>query len=152
ADGWTFPSTITHNTTGGNSGGYISSTYSSSATSSTQYWLAPSKFLGNLVVRSLGEELTFSLQQSHAGTANLSSGDIRVERAGTAIVFEFTEKPAVAPEWTTYTIRLDETAGWKMTSTSGALATRAQIVSVLTNITAIQIRASYITNAAYTAA
>ncbi len=152
ADGWTFPSTITHNTTGGNSGGYISSTYSSSATSSTQYWLAPSKFLGNLVVRSLGEELTFSLQQSHAGTANLSSGDIRVERAGTAIVFEFTEKPAVAPEWTTYTIRLDETAGWKMNSTSGALATRAQIVSVLTNITAIQIRASYITNAAYTAA
>src|SRR5690606_21293620 len=45
-----------------------------------------------------------------------------------------------------------ETAGWKMNSTSGALATRAQIVSVLTNITAIQIRASYITNAAYTAA
>ncbi len=147
-DGWTFTAAVTHSATGGNTGGYISSTYSAAGSSTTQYWRAPSKFFGNLVVRSLGENLTFSMQQSHAGTTNVFTGDVRIENGGNAIVFELADKPAVTPEWTTYTIRLDETAGW--TWNSGNAATREQIIYIMTNVTALEFRASYVTNASYT--
>lgn len=148
-EGWTFSAAITHNSNGGNTGGFISSTYSANATSTAQYWSAPSKFLGGLAVRSLGEYLTFSMQQSHTGTANISFGDVRIENGGSVIIFQLPTKPALAPAWSTYTVKLDETAGWKWSS-GGADATREQIIQVLSNVTAIEFRASYITNASYT--
>ncbi|HYC84718.1 MAG TPA: FG-GAP-like repeat-containing protein, partial [Chryseosolibacter sp.] len=147
ADGWTFSDAVVHDP-----GGYISSTYSASATSSTQYWSAPSKFLGNHVVKSAGMNLKFDLQQSVAGTSSHANGDVRIESPGFTLVYSFPVKPATAPGWTTYELKLDETAGWRINSTTGSLATRSQVMNVITNITAIEIRASYATQNPYTAA
>ena len=78
-DGWTFSSPHTYNATGGNPGGYISATYSSSTNASAQYWIAPAKFRGNHVVKSIDMSLSFDLQQSESGTASFGSGDVRIE-------------------------------------------------------------------------
>ncbi len=156
ADGWFFfdggtgsSTPGTFNAAGGNPGGYISLTYSSN-TSFEQSWVAPGKFLGNQVTRSLGMNLLFSLQQSAAGASSFNNGEVRIESGGTAIVVTLTPKPAVAPSWTNYSLRLDETQVWRIGSTTGPVATRTQIIQVLTNITALEIRGTYMTNAAYT--
>lgn len=156
-EGWTFfngtfgsltPGTF--NASGGNPGGYISMSYSSNTSIAVQSWIAPSAYLGNHVVKSFGMNFSFDLQQSATGTNSNTNGDVRIENGGTAIVFSLPVKPAVAPAWSSYSLRLDETQGWRMNSTTGALATRAQITQVLSNITAIEIRGTYVTNATYT--
>jgi len=160
ADGWTFifpsvPLTPNHATTGGNPAGFVSYTYSSfvytNFTAGTQVWKAPAKFVGNQVLRSMGMNLRFDLQQSQAGTLSDVNGDVIIRSAGsTSIVCSLATKPATAPAWSSYSIKLDETQGWRMQNMSGALATRNQIIAVLTNISSIEIRGSYATNASYT--
>ncbi len=151
ADGWTFldssPLTVNHNPSNGNPGGYVSVTYSSNTTSVSESWFAPAKFLGSHLVRSFGENFRFDLQQSPAGTVSPNKGDVRIENGGVAIVFSLPVKPAVAPAWSSYTIKLDETGGWRLGSLTGAAATRTQIIHVLSNITSLEINGSYITNA-----
>lgn len=154
ADGWTFysngtPVTINHNTTNGNPGGFVATApYSSNATATSQGWFAPAKFLGQKALRSYGMNLRFDLQQSFAGTSSSGQGDVRIGGAGFYIVFSLAVKPAVAPAWSSYTIKLDETGGWRVGSTGGALATKTDIIRALSNITTIEIRGTYITNAA----
>lgn len=157
ADNWTFfngatgsSTPGTFNNSGGNPGGFVSMTYSSNTSITVQSWIAPSKFLGNQVARSFGMNFLFSLQQSTTGTNSNTNGDVRIESGGQVLVFSLLSKPSVAPAWSAYTLRLDETQGWRMGSTAGALATRSQIIQVLTNITAIEIRGTYVTNATYT--
>lgn len=154
-EGWTFFNSSTsfepdYNTTGGNPGGYLSHTYSSSIGSTQQYWTAPQKFIGSKVVKSFGMLLRFDLQQSQVGTNSVNTGDIRITGGGISIVYSLPEKPAVAPAWTSYAIRLDETENWRVTSITGALATRDDIIRALTNITSLQIRGTYVTANPYT--
>lgn len=126
-------------------------TYSASTTTTTESWFAPAKFLGNLVVRSLGQDFKFDLQQSIAGTGSTPGiAEIRIENGGSVLVYQLPVKPAVAPAWNSYSIKLDETGGWLWSSTSGSAATRSQIIQVLTNVTSIEIRGTYATNATYT--
>lgn len=159
ADGWTLFNGATgaslvptFSATGGNpSGGHIFLSYNASATTTVQSWIAPSKFLGNHVVRSLGMNLSFDLMQSVASTTSGPQGSVRIENGGNVIIYTFsaTERPGTS--WRSYTLKLDETGGWRWSTFNGAVATRSQIISVLTNITAIEIRASYATNITYTA-
>jgi gliding motility-associated-like protein len=156
ADGWTFsnngtPITVNHNASNGNPGGFVSTApYSANSTATSQGWFAPAKFLGSHVAKSYGMNLRFDLQQSVAGTASSGQGDVRiVGNSGFDIVFSFPVKPAVAPAWSSYTLKLDETGGWRVNSTGGALATQADVIRALTNITALEIRGTYITNASY---
>jgi len=160
ADGWTFYNAsftsigVTHNSTNGNPGGYISVTYASNSgttnantNNNNQVWFAPPKFLGNHLVRSLGMNLKFDLQQSQAGVA--SGVDVVIQSGGSYIYYNLPVKPAVAPAWSSYTLPLDETISW--TYSSGAtIATRNQIIGILTNVTSIEIRGTYGTNATYT--
>jgi Laminin B (Domain IV)/IPT/TIG domain len=152
-DGWTFlnngtPVTVNHNSTNGNPGGYVSATYSSNATATSQGWFAPSKFLGYQVAKSYGMNLRFDLQQAFAGTSSSGQGDVRIQTsAGFDIVFSLPIKPAVAPAWSSYTIKLDETAGWRVNATSGVLATKTDVIRALSNIVVLEIRGTYITNA-----
>lgn len=156
ADGWTFfdgstPITVNHQSGNGNPGGFVSATYSSSISATTESWFAPAKFLGSLVVRSLGKDFKFDLQQSFAGSgSNSGIAEIRIERDGNVLIYQLPVKPAVAPLWTSYSIKLDESAGWLWSSTSGSPATRSQIINILSNVTSIEIRGTYGTNASYT--
>ncbi|HMJ70118.1 MAG TPA: FG-GAP-like repeat-containing protein [Cyclobacteriaceae bacterium] len=151
ADGWTFlnsatPVTVTHQPANGNPGGFASVTYSSNVNLTTQHWIAPSKFLGSHLVRSLGMQLKFNLQQSIAGVG--AGYDVRIESGGTFIYLSGIPKPAVAPAWTSYSFTLDETGGWYY-SAGAIVATRAHIKSILSNVTSIEIRGTYGTNGAY---
>ncbi|MFO0508167.1 MAG: FG-GAP-like repeat-containing protein, partial [bacterium] len=155
ADGWTFlnsatPITPNHSTTGGNPAGFISAAYSASVGTSTQSWIAPAKFLGSQVLRSMDMNLRFDLQQSQAGTNSNANGDVRIESTSIRLVYSLPVKPAVAPGWSSYSLKLDEIQGWRLNNTTGAFATRTQIIAVLSNITAIEIRGTYATNATYT--
>jgi len=160
ADGWTFFNasnnsiSFTHNVANGNPGGYVSATYSSSSGTgnavtnlNNQVWFAPAKFRGNHLVRSLGLNLKFDLQQSQAGA--VSGFDVIIENANNYIYFNLPVKPAVSPTWSSYTLALDETISWRYNS-GGAIASRQQIIGILTNVTSIEIRGTYATNAAYT--
>ncbi|HPM29709.1 MAG TPA: FG-GAP-like repeat-containing protein, partial [Chryseolinea sp.] len=153
AEGWTFTSvstsiTVNHQTSGGNPGSYVSATYSSNASATVQNWIAPAKFRGNQLLRSLGMQLKFDLQQSQAGTG--AGYDELIRNGGNFIYLSgITPKPAVAPAWTSYSFTLDETGGWYYSS-GAALATRTQIKGILGNVTSIEIRGTYATNAAYT--
>ncbi|MBI3219418.1 MAG: VCBS repeat-containing protein [Bacteroidetes bacterium] len=152
ADGWTFLNTSTsvplaYSSTGGNPGGFVSATYSSNTGVTIQNWIAPSKFLGNQLARALGMTLKFDLQQSQAGATG--GFDVRIENGSSFIYFVLPAKPAVAPAWSSYTLTLDETTAWKY-SAGNVTATRDQIISILRNVTSIEIRGTYATNAAYT--
>jgi gliding motility-associated-like protein len=160
ADGWTFYNAsftsiaVTHNPANGNPGGYISATYASASNTTNantnlnnQVWFAPSKFLGNHLIKSLGMNLKFDLQQSQTGTA--SGVDVVIQSGGTYIYFNLPLKPAVAPAWSSYSLPLDETISW-IYSSGATIATRSQIMGILTNVTSIEIRGSYATNATYT--
>src|SRR5687767_8284483 len=154
-DGWTFlnngtPVTVNHNASNGNPGGFVSTAaYSSNATAASQGWFAPAKFLGPHAARSYGMNLRFDLQQSSNGTSSSGQGDVRIETdAGFDIVFSLATKPSVAPTWSSYSIKLDETSGWRVGSTGGALATKEDVIRALSNIVKIEIRGTYITNAA----
>ncbi|MBX2895693.1 MAG: VCBS repeat-containing protein [Cyclobacteriaceae bacterium] len=154
ADGWTFlnngsPVTVNHNASNGNPGGYVATVpYSSNSTATSQGWFAPAKFLGQKALRSYGMNFSFDLQQALAGTFSSVQGDVRIGAPGFYIVFSLVVKPAVAPAWSSYTIKLDETAGWRVGGTGGALATKTDIIRALSNIATIEIRGTYITNAA----
>ncbi len=155
ADGWTLLNTATtltpiQSASGGNPGGFISATYSSTTAASTQNWIAPAKFLGNQVVRSIDMNIRFDMQQSQAGTASNINGDIRIESNSTILVYSLPTKPVVAPGWSSYSLKLDETQGWRITTTTGSLATRTQIIQVLSSITSIEIRGTFATNTSYT--
>lgn len=157
ADGWTFYhgpsatfSTVIHSTSGGNPNGYISVTYASQInTSAIQYWIAPAKYLGTKVAQCLDMNLKLDLQQSIAGTNSSTRGDIRIKNGNNLIVLTLSSKPAVAPAWSSYSIPLNETGGWQW-GYGGPLATRAQVKSILSNVTAIEINGTYAANAAYT--
>ena len=157
ADGWTIffgasGASIpgTHNPTGGNPDGHASLTYAS-ATNSVQSWIAPAKFRGNKVVRSLGMNLRFDLQQSIASTNPGNQGDVRIESSVGTIIYVFAIADRPTTTWRSYSIKLDETAGWRWNSTTGALATRSQIKAALGDIDALEIAASYAQNVSYTA-
>jgi gliding motility-associated-like protein len=150
ADGWTFfssstPIPVTHQPANGNPAGYVSVTYASNTAATVQNWIAPSKFSGNRLARSLGMQLKFNLQQSLAGTG--AGYDVIIRSGGNFLYQSGIPKPAVAPAWTSYSFTLDETGGWYY---SAAPATRGQVKLVLANITSIEIRGTYATNASYT--
>jgi Laminin B (Domain IV)/IPT/TIG domain len=137
----------------GNPGGFMNAspptTGGSTNTSMTWYWLAPLKFLGK-ADWSYRAVMTFDLQQSVAGTDNSQSDIIIVGPSSKSIHLRFADKPAVSPAWRSYSIALDETAGWRNGSVGGTVALKFQIKEVLSNITAIYIRCKFINAVGYT--
>ncbi|MBX2895694.1 MAG: VCBS repeat-containing protein [Cyclobacteriaceae bacterium] len=158
AEGWTAThtggtaATFNHQVAGGNPGGFVSvappTAGGSVNTSFAWYWNAPSTFFGNYDF-SYGSNLKLDLQQSVAGTDNTVS-DVIIYSGGNTLHFNFATKPAVSPAWTSYTIALDETAGWRWNSVGGSVALKAQIKIVLANITGIRIRCKYSNTTGYT--
>jgi gliding motility-associated-like protein len=147
-DGWTALDnqsgpTPTYKPTGGNSGGYIEMIDGVAGTAT--YFVAPAKFLGNRST-SYGATLKFDLQVSI--TPNSSTAGVQLIGGGTTLVRLLPTLPAVAPNWTSYSFKLDETENWRISSTTGPIATQAQIMTVLDSLTALRINGEYNTSAA----
>lgn len=155
-EGWTagtisgVVATSSYQSTGGNPGGFGSvappTSGGSTNTSFGWYWNAPAKFFG-IYDFSYGSLFKVDLQQSTLGTDNTQS-DVIIYSGSNSIHYNFPVKPAVSPAWSSYTIALDETASWRWGN--GALAVKAQIKIILSNITGIRIRCKYINASGYT--
>lgn len=146
-DGWTASDNQTgpapaYLTSNGNPGGFIQVVDGVAGTAT--YFNAPAKFLGDKSDYYRGT-LHFDLQVDV--TPNSSTAGVRLTGGGLVLVKLLPELPAVSPGWTSYSFALDETEGWRLTSTTGNFATAADIEVVLTSLTALQINGEYSTAA-----
>jgi Laminin B (Domain IV) len=122
--------------TNGNPGGYISQ---SDPDGATWFWNAPVKLLGDQSA-AYGGFLKFDLRQS-ATDSPFSSADVILTGQGITLVFAYTNHPGT--DWTSYNIRLVESAGWKTENLDGAIPTQADFQAVLKSMTALRIRGEY---------
>lgn len=144
ADGWTatgdIAGPVTWLATGGNPGGNIS--IADAVTGGTTYFVAPAKFLGNQL-DSYGAFLSFDLRQSYTGAANqFDASDIILTGAGITLVYDTPVNPG-NNLWTSYNVSLTESAGWHISTLTGALPTQAQMEATLADLTDLQIRAEF---------
>jgi hypothetical protein len=149
AEGWTMsdvnlsnPFTVNHHSTGGNPGGYVSASGASSPYS--HYFTSPAKFNGNITYFSYGQDLKFDIQINQTGATHSSYGDVEIKsNTGSYLAYTLPSFPAVAPAWSTFTVRLDETSNWRINSTGGPVATKQQVLQFLSNVQSIRININY---------
>jgi gliding motility-associated-like protein len=151
ADGW---STIvvnasqsyapTYNSTGGNPAGNLSvdlTTASPYYFYPDRFFDAPAKFLGNKSL-SYNRALTFDLQQTQNGSNN-TAAEVVITGGGISIYYPITVFPSTS-SWSSYSVLLKETAGWKTGFVGGAATTLNEMKTVLANITSFRIRSQFI--------
>ncbi len=146
ADGWTLTgngdiTVPTLMSTGGNPGGHICG--KDAKDGDTWYFVAPSKFLGN-VTKAAGKRITWDIKQ---GTIfnQIRGRDLVLNGGGLALTYNIRSAPGL--EWTPYSVRLDDTSGWLVENgggNTGAKATSDDIASVLRNLTSLRIRGEFV--------
>lgn len=150
-DGDNLTATIVQTSTGGNPDGYISGDVPFDIYPAF-FWYAPAKFLGNLTYNSFGQTLSYSQQQLVTGDNGeyngnyyeIYSADLVISSGGTSIYYHTSPKPTLKPAWSNYSVTLDESSAWRTGEyVSSALATRAQIKTVLQKVTELRIRGNY---------
>lgn len=105
------------------------------------YWQAPAKFL-NAMGNAYGTTLSYDLKQVAGQGTKLSEADIVLAGSGLVLVKAIGQPPNTY--WTHYEIPLVETAGWRKGSLAGAAPTREEFQEVLSLMTALRIRAEFI--------
>jgi alkaline phosphatase D len=143
-DGWTTgpQANSAHNlgwnkTAGGN--GYI---VAGDDAGDVWYFVAPTKFLGD-DSKAYGQNLTFDLKQTYAGTANqFDASDVVLVGGGLTLAFDTSANPSTSG-FTSYSVQLSASAGWKVNDLSGVNATEAQMQAVLHSLTSLSIRGEY---------
>lgn len=143
-DGWTAVGDIATNAlfsaTGGNPGGHIY--VIDAATNGMTRFNAPAKFLGNQSGK-YGGTLSFDLSQTYPGAADqINETDIVLVGNGMTLVYDTSPNPA-KDAWTSYSISMTETAGWKIDSLTGSAPSQAQMQAVLGNLTSLRIRSEF---------
>ncbi|MBX2964148.1 MAG: VCBS repeat-containing protein [Cyclobacteriaceae bacterium] len=135
------PQSITFNASGGNPGGFASAVITSIY---GHYWTSPAKFNGNIAYRSYGQLLRYDLQINVTPTVHSIYGDVMIDAtSGHRIVYTHPDFPAVSPGWQSFSVRLDETVDWRWGGANGPVATRQQIMTVLTDVRGIRISGQY---------
>jgi hypothetical protein len=147
SDGWTLAGDSTTATpaylsTGGNPGGFIRGF--DEVVGGVWFWRAPTKFLGDDSA-AYGFSLTYDLRMRGSGPISVYS-DIILDGAGISLHYDTSPVPSDIP-WTSYSVLLSETAGWKVGSLSGTLATQTQVLAVLSDLTGLRIRGEFISGA-----
>src|SRR5262249_46260192 len=104
----------------------------------TQYWSAPSKFLGDQGT-SYGGSLSFDLFNTPSNN-QFDEEDLVLVGRGLTLVFDTPSNPT--PNWTHYSVGLLET-GWKVDGLAGPAATQAQMQNALSALTALYIRGEF---------
>lgn len=147
AEGWTAQGDVegplSWSATGGNPGGHA--VIDDRTTGGVTYFVAPAAFLGDRSA-ALGTDLTFDLMQIYPGSPDqFDSPDVVLQGGGLTLAYDTPVNPGNGV-WTSYAVRL-EAPGWRLNSLSGAQATPQQFASVLSDLTALRIRAEYQTGA-----
>ena len=97
-----------------------------------------------LLTSAMGKELTFDIQINHVGTVHNNYGDVQIRTSsGQMLMMSLPTFPALAPAWSSYTVKLDETSNWRINAMNGTIATKAQIVLFLTQVESIRICVTY---------
>lgn len=122
--------------TDGNPGGCIRA---SDAGTDVWYFVAPLGFLGD-VSPAFGLELRWDLRQA-AADSQIEAPDVIMTGESLSLVIDAGPGPGTA--WTSYKVRLDATAGWKVGTLTGPAATEAQIRSVLSALNDLRIRGEF---------
>lgn len=138
ADGWMISGDSTTSVPTFVSDGYIHGT--DKTIGGVWYWQAPTKFNGD---NSAYQTLSFDLRMRGSGPL-FDDSDVILSGAGLNLHYDFATVPVDA-SWTSYSVALNDTAGWRVGSLSGAFATQAQILSVLGNTSSLRIRGEFIT-------
>lgn len=141
-EGWQLVGDSTSSTpdflaTGGNPGGYVEG--DDSVDGGIWYWMAPSMFMGNQIA-AYDQELSFDLTQSNTSNP-LDYEDVLISGGGLTIAYDTLLNPSQT--WTSYSIELNDTAGWTINDLNGVNATAGQIQQVLSNITNLRIRGEF---------
>ncbi|MBP6097551.1 MAG: PEP-CTERM sorting domain-containing protein [Methyloversatilis sp.] len=130
---------LTWSATGGNPGGNVF--IDDLTTGGVTYFVAPALFHGNFA-GALGTHLTFDLMQRYTGSANqFNDEDVILQGGGLTVVYNTANNPA-NNVWTSYSVPLSA-AGWRLNTLSGSAVTDEQFLAVLSNVSALRIRAEY---------
>ena len=136
-----------YNASGGNPGGFISS--KDEGTDGTWYFSAPSKFLGNKSWF-YGQFLKFELKQNRLDQ-QFDDKDIILAGGGVLMYFNTSDNPKLT--WTAYSVKLDETADWRIPTVVilgvqlSRKASQAEIKTVLCNVSKLWIRGEFVKGA-----
>jgi hypothetical protein len=105
------------------------------------YFVAPKAFLGDQSA-AFGSLLGFDLMQVYGGRPNqVNHPDVMLQGAGLSLVYDTAVNPANG-SWSSYAVPL-KAGGWRLDSLTGALASDAQLRAVLSQLTALKIRAEF---------
>jgi len=155
ADGWTITGDAQashvapdYDGHGGNPDGLISAV--DDVTGGVWYFQAPAKYLGD-ASGTYGRYLDFDLKTT-AISSPFDTFDVVLVGGGTTLGFDATPNPAI-DAWTTFHVRLDETAAWRITPEVSESAfddfatlsapTATQMKAVLGNLTQLLIRGEF---------
>lgn len=97
-------------------------------------------FAGDLSA-AYGGTLTWDVRTTHPGTTVPTEPDVRIQGATLSLVMDLSAVSSTS--WTSRSVLLTETAGWKKTSLSGATPTQAEMLSVLSSVVAFEFRPEY---------
>jgi hypothetical protein len=121
---------------GGQSGGYVMA--EDATVGNDWYWLAPPKYYTNESAY-YGGLLQFSLMQTDTSYAPRTN-DVLLSGSGLTLVLSLPQLPGT--NWTSYSVSLNEQAGWWNT-TAERPATQGEIITVLATLTNLLIRGDY---------
>lgn len=105
------------------------------------YFVAPQKFLGNMS-GAMGKRLTFDLRQGDIFN-QVRGRDVVLNGGGLAVTWFIRFAPGL--DWTPYSVRFDDTSGWRIDEPSGpgADATSDDLRTVLSDLRSVRIRGEF---------
>lgn len=107
------------------------------------YFVAPAAFLGDKSA-AFGGSLSFDSRYVTPGDSNANEADVVLKGAGLTLLRDLTGTLPVT--WTHFDVSLNASGAWRVGNTfSGAIATDAQILAVLTGLDALWINAEHFT-------
>jgi hypothetical protein len=130
--------TPTFNLTGGNPGGYISTTDQDNGDLT---FSAPAKFLGNVSgATGLSYDLIYPV-----GAINYQPTDVILMGNGETLLWKSSPDIVPGPSWQSVNLNFVPSTGWHVGTSNGALATASDFGNVLGNLSGLFIRGEYTT-------
>lgn len=130
--------TPTFSLTGGNPGGFISTTDQDNGDLT---FSAPAKFLGNVsAATGLSYDLIYPV-----GTINYQPTDVILMGNGTTLLWKRSPDIVPGPSWTSVNLDFVPSTEWHVGTSNGALATAADFGNVLGNLSGLFIRGEFTT-------